>query len=1276
MEAALDTIASDGYHLLLYHLLLYHVNEYPVVFALASFLTLGLVVLLVCRLRTSSPKQITDEIKREIKNKVDDVKDFVGVGTRPRFRKRDKMLFYGRKMLRKVKANMPSRPVPSRQLARRLARQFLGRSERDSPQLEVFEPPPEYLQEDLTHIDSNVPPEFLFMLRNIRVFGHFDMPLFLELCKSVETLHLYKGQMLFRVGESDENIYIVQQGCLHVHVSETDGTTLDLKEVSPGESIISLLSFCDVLTGHPQPYKTVSAKALVDTIVMKFPVRAFDEVFRQYPDMFVRVVQIIMARLMRVTFTALHHYLGLSSELVNPSPRRGSEGKIGLSSPAKSKKDPSASQGSDGISSALANEDSAAHQEDSQSLPSSVQSSSLRKIVLIDPNDEEDEEYLLQVATEKFQALLHLESDTILKGAVQVQDVPSGSSIMQQNSMQDTALVYILTGSLMVSQDAMDKDGSDVHMFTAHPGDLVGGLAVLSGDPSFFSVRAKHNSRVATISKETFYAIIKESPIVVLHVANTVIRRMSPFVRQIDFALDWEHLEAGRALYKQGQKTDSTYIVLSGRLRSVITHRDGHKELVGEYGKGDLVGIVELLTQTDRSTTVMAIRDSELAKLPEGLFNIIKLKHPVVMTRLIKLLGQRILGSWKSSSRAPLGINIEQRPTQGNFTTVAVVPVTEDVPLSQFALELYHSLTPIGNTARLTSEYVVRSLGTSIWESANEYQLISWLGHIEDQHKITLYQCDASLTVWTQRCIRQADCILIVGLADGQPQMGKIEKHVEKMAVRTQKVLVLLHREDGPPPSGTVRWLNMRSWCQSHHHIKAPKRMFHKKAPSKILEYYTEKVFSSPPNLHSDFSRLARVLTGTTVGLVLGGGGARGAAHIGLIKAIQEVGIPIDMVAGVSIGAFFGALYCLEKDLTRVTQKAREWSMKMTSIWRMVLDLTYPEVSMFSGTGFNQLIHEAIGDTNIEDLWLPYFTLTTDITDSAMRIHNHGSTWRYVRASMSLSGYMPPICDPHDGHLLLDGGYVNNLPADVMRNKWGVSSILAIDVGSQFETQFTNYGDCLSGWSVLFRRVFPFKYFYRSELKVPNLYEIQSRLSYVSCTRQLEDLKSSDYCEYIRPPIDKFQTLQFGLFDDIKEVGYQHGKSYFSGMLKGGRSVELLYKLGENKGKEQHKCSLEAAPTSFTDLAQLVCAVKKPKARQPIQDFSTEYDEDEDEDVRGGYSSEPNTNFKALEELLELRRHRTGSLTDNDMEMDHGTEEEEEEEEEEEDEEGQEEDDY
>lgn len=115
------------------------------------------------------------------------------------------------------------------------------------------------------------------------------------------------------------------------------------------------------------------------------------------------------------------------------------------------------------------------------------------------------------------------------------------------------------------------------------------------------------------------------------------------------------------------------------------------------------------------------------------------------------------------------------------------------------------------------------------------------------------------------------------------------------------------------------------------------------------------------------------------------------------------------MVGGVSIGAFMGALWCQERNITTVTQKAREWSKvkrstsptisfecfffylkKMTQWWRQILDLTYPMTSMFSGRDFNQTIKSTFGDTYIEDLWLPYFTITTDITASCMRIHTHG----------------------------------------------------------------------------------------------------------------------------------------------------------------------------------------------------------------------------------------------------------------------------------------------
>ena len=107
----------------------------------------------------------------------------------------------------------------------------------------------------------------------------------------------------------------------------------------------------------------------------------------------------------------------------------------------------------------------------------------------------------------------------------------------------------------------------------------------------------------------------------------------------LDFALDWMLIESGKALYRQGDEADCTYVILSGRLRSVV-QRNGNRELSGEFGRGELCGIIETLTGAQRSTTLLAIRDTEVAKLPAGLINCIKLKFPVVVSRLINLLGK------------------------------------------------------------------------------------------------------------------------------------------------------------------------------------------------------------------------------------------------------------------------------------------------------------------------------------------------------------------------------------------------------------------------------------------------------------------------------------------------------------------------------------------------------------------------------------------------------------------------------------------------------------
>uniref|UniRef100_A0A673AH94 lysophospholipase n=2 Tax=Sphaeramia orbicularis TaxID=375764 RepID=A0A673AH94_9TELE len=1085
-----------------------------------------------------------------------------------RFRKRDKVMFYGRKIMRKV--TDPDNPPGSRQ---------------------AKEPPPSVLEADLTEFDvanSHLPSEVLYMLKNVRVLGHFEKPLFLELCKHMVFLQFQQGEYVFRPGQPDSSIYVVQDGKLELCLTGTDGKESVVKEVYAGDSVHSLLSILDVITGHQKPYRTVSARAAEVSTVLRLPVEAFLSIFEKYPESLVRVVQIIMVRLQRVTVLALHNYLGLTNELFSH---------VSIQKSLRSDFDMAYERGRISVSA-----------EDGNTPPTYTR----RYLPLI-----------LYVGSVLNLCLSSVIQDpSLLNGKVTLHHAKAGAVLARQGD-QDVSLHFVLSGCLHVYQRMINKQEA-VCLFVTHPGEMVGQLAVLTGEPLIFTIKAVRDCTYLKISKSDFYEIMREQPSVVLSAAHTVAIRMSPFVRQMDFAIDWMAVEAGRALYRQDDQSDCTYIVLNGRLRSVIRKANGKKELVGEYGRGDLIGVVEALTKQPRATTVHAVRDTELVKLPEGTLNNIKRRYPQVVTRLIHLLGQKILGNLQQG-RGPFSGSALSLPSMtasadvtnpaSNLSTVAVLPVCDDVPINAFNLELSHALSAIGPTLLLTSDIIRERLGASALDSIHEYRLSGWLAQQEDINRIVLYQTDNSMTPWTQRCIRQADCILIVGLGDQEPTLGELEQMLENTAVRALKQLVLLHKEDGPGPSRTVEWLNMRSWCSGHLHLKCPRRVFSRRSPSKLRDVY-EKVFEKTADRHSDFSRLARVLTGNSIALVLGGGGARGCSHVGVIKAMEEAGIPIDIVGGTSIGSFIGALYAEERSAVRTKQRAREWSKAMNSVFKTVLDLTYPITSMFSGSAFNTSIYKVFQDKQAEDLWLPYFNVTTDITASAMRVHQDGSLWRYVRASMTLSGYLPPLCDPKDGNLLMDGGYINNLPADIARNM-GARTVIAIDVGSQDETDLCNYGDCLSGWWLLWKRINP----WAEKVKVPDMAEIQSRLAYVSCVRQLEVVKKSAYCEYIRPPIDRFKTMDFGKFDEIYDVGYQHGKLLFTGwargdiienMLKDHRSADY------NDSKRTDTCTCPGA--DFTDLAEIVSRIEPVQSYVNTEaeesDCLTEYEEDGMDTVR------------------------------------------------------------
>ncbi len=257
------------------------------------------------------------------------------------------------------------------------------------------------------------------------------------------------------------------------------------------------------------------------------------------------------------------------------------------------------------------------------------------------------------------------------------------------------------------------------------------------------------------------------------------------------------------------------------------------------------IGLVEVLMETNNATTVVAIRDTEVAQIPTGLLNYIKYRHPRVVSRLIQMLSSKLLGTIQNNTPSTIYMDasygrfrqpIDAPTIVSNLCTVAILPVSDNVPLHAFTMQLAHALNAIDTCLLLTKDLILNKLGQSALERVNEYRLCAWLGQQEDHHRIVLYQCETTLTPWTRRCMRQADCLLIVGLASSEPVLGQLEKEIDNFAIRAQKELILLHRKDSQSrPKSTVKWLQERSWCSSHHHIRCTDELLKTKNNEKLV---------------------------------------------------------------------------------------------------------------------------------------------------------------------------------------------------------------------------------------------------------------------------------------------------------------------------------------------------------------------------------------------------------------------------------------------------------
>jgi NTE family protein/lysophospholipid hydrolase len=695
-----------------------------------------------------------------------------------------------------------------------------------------------------------------------------------------------------------------------------------------------------------------------------------------------------------------------------------------------------------------------------------------------------------------------------------------GETLAWQGDPGD-ALFLVLEGSLKVST-RKENALSIMDLGSIGPGAVAGELALLTAHPRAGTITVECVSVVASLSRADFDLLCRELPQEMESVTAWMRRQLhayqigmaleeSPLFKnlsaqtktELESSLEWTVLRAGEALFREGDQGEALYLVLSGRIRLIQSQHDTPdtenpsadqpEQLLGEFGEGDTLGEMALLTHEPRSATAYAVRDTQLARLDRKSFDRLVAAHPQEMLGLfVRQIAERLRlqnRGRKQRGRSPVSIAVLVRSPLGR----------------EFANQLAKALSAFGSTLHLNrARLVTVSANRALAPDAAETRLLSWLNEQETLYQHVIYETDGDDHPWTARCMRQADTLLLVVNAEEDPlAMGARLRALMQSAERKVAIsLVLLHTKCSLAPTKTKAWL-AATGAGAHWHLRAGR-------------------------VH-DVGRVARSLCGRSMGLVFGGGFAFGLAHIGVTQAFRDMNIPVDYVGGTSMGAVIAlgrALHFSRDQMLEIMNKGCAHSLKG--------DYTIPIVSLLTGKKVAHSIGQYIGDRDIEDLWLPYFAISTSLVHARMVTHTRGNALRSVLASCRVPGVFPPL--GWDGEVLVDGGLVNNVPCDVMRREIGTGTVVGVNVSRYTDFSVAEQFDMhLSGWDVLRRKANPFS----RQPKAATMANIFSRLVRLGGVAQHQQIRSAADLN-LEPPLERFTFRDFNRGEEMSQVAYDY----------------------------------------------------------------------------------------------------------------------------------------
>jgi NTE family protein len=456
-------------------------------------------------------------------------------------------------------------------------------------------------------------------------------------------------------------------------------------------------------------------------------------------------------------------------------------------------------------------------------------------------------------------------------------------------------------------------------------------------------------------------------------------------ITQLGSICSYLSVPGAQAIILEGEPSDAVYIIATGMFAAYKQAAGGREVMLNRMTRGAIIGEIGFITDAARTATVRALRNSEVLRFTRGEFQQAVSRHPAVLLATCAAVVQRLQNAQIGGERPP------------RLRTLCLLPADQSFDAADLMRKIARSFEAFGTVATVTADQATGH--TSGWFAALEHAF----DHV-------LFLADAARTPWTTFCLGQADGIVLLADGDRSPPETPLLALTRAQGPNGIPLFVMLLWQTAIVPGQAEKWLE-RMRPRAHFHVRSDQ----------------------------DLARAARLVAGRGVGLVLSGGGARGLAHVGVLRALMQHGVPVDVIGGTSMGGIVAGLFAFEWDPDAMAR-----SLVAAFSRRRISDFAVPRTALFSDRSFTRLFGW-LGAIRMEDAPIPVFCVSTNLTEGVPAVHRTGRLETWLRATAAIPGIFPPVIEAGTVHV--DGGVLNNMPVDIIWD-FGVSAVIAVDVGS------------------------------------------------------------------------------------------------------------------------------------------------------------------------------------------------------------------------------------